>query len=124
MQFNPPLRIQSQGPSLVHFKQDPIYVFPEMNCATSFPIPNSCICERFIYSQDRSTYFAAANKGGQIGGIKNRSQIHKCNNWERDRAVSFLGICVSNFRYSVFAVRGCILPFSLPPVCGCISLWV
>jgi hypothetical protein len=30
----------------------------------------------------------------------NRSQIHECRNWERGRAVSFLGIDVSNFRYS------------------------
>ncbi len=25
-----------------------------------FQFPNSCVCERFIYSQDRSTYFSAA----------------------------------------------------------------
>ena len=35
----------------------------------------------------------------------NRSQIHECGNWERGRAVSFLGIFVSNFRYSIFAVN-------------------
>jgi len=34
-----------------------------------------------------------------------RSQIHECRNWERGRAVSFLGIFVSNFQYSVFAVH-------------------
>ncbi len=34
----------------------------------------------------------------------NCSEIHECRNWERGRAVSFLGIFVSNFRYSVFAV--------------------
>jgi hypothetical protein len=37
----------------------------------------------------------------------NRSQIHECRNWERGRVVSFLGIFVSNFRYSVCAVRIC-----------------
>jgi hypothetical protein len=31
--------------------------------------------------------------------------MQECRNWERGRAVSFLGIFVSNFRYSVFAVR-------------------
>ncbi len=31
----------------------------------------------------------------------NRSQIHARINWERGRAVSFLGIYVSNFQYSV-----------------------
>ncbi len=36
-----------------------------------------------------------------------RSQIHECRYWERGPAVSFLGIFVSNFQYSVFAVCGC-----------------
>jgi hypothetical protein len=31
-------------------------------------------------------------------------QKHECENWELGRAVSFLGIFVSNFLYSVFAV--------------------
>jgi hypothetical protein len=35
----------------------------------------------------------------------NRSQIHECRNWKRDRAVSFLEIFFSNFRYSAFAMR-------------------
>jgi hypothetical protein len=35
-----------------------------------------------------------------------RSHIHECSNWERARADSFLGIFVSNFRYSA----GCGLP--------------
>ncbi len=30
----------------------------------------------------------------------NRSQIHECRNWKQGRAVSFLGMYVSNFRYS------------------------
>jgi hypothetical protein len=30
------------------------------NCAASVPIPHSCVCERFIFSQDRPTYFPAA----------------------------------------------------------------
>jgi hypothetical protein len=35
-----------------------------------FPFPHSCICERFIYSHDRSAYFAAFCKiGGTIVGI-------------------------------------------------------
>jgi hypothetical protein len=63
------------------------------NCAASlFPkqnynglSPNSCICEGFLhilYSHDRS------------------SQIRKWKNWEWGRAVSLMGIYVSNFRYS------------------------
>ncbi len=34
----------------------------------------------------------------------NSLQMHECRNWERGRTVSFLGIFVSNFGYSVFAV--------------------
>ncbi len=36
----------------------------------------------------------------------NRSRIYECGIWDRGKAVSFLGIFVSNFRYSAFAVRG------------------
>jgi hypothetical protein len=48
--------------------------------------PHSCVCERSIHFHDRSTYFPAAE-------------------WDRGRAVPFLGIFVSNFRYCIFAVR-------------------
>ncbi len=41
----------------------------------------------------------------------NRSQIHECRNWERGRAVSFLGIFVSNFQYGVSLQCG-IVPHS------------
>ncbi len=62
-------------------------------------------CERFIYSHDRSTYFPVLRLRTDRGNL-NCSQIHKCSNWERGRAVSFLGIFVSSFRYSAFAVYG------------------
>ncbi len=44
-----------------HCKQDPLYVFPEMKLrglVLNFHI-HVCICERFIYYHDWSTYFAA-----------------------------------------------------------------
>ncbi len=44
----------------------------------------------------------------------NRSQIHEVRNWERGRAVLSLGIFVSNFRYSAFAVHHP-PPIPLPP---------
>jgi hypothetical protein len=43
--------------------------------------------------------------GPIVETYKSLSQIHECINWERGRAVSFLGIFVSNFRYSAFAVQ-------------------
>ncbi len=60
-------------------KQDSIYVFPEIKTArTQSQFPHSSVCERFIYSHDRSTYC--------------------CRNWVRGPSVSFLGIFVSNFQ--------------------------
>ncbi len=68
--------------------------------------PHLCVCDRFIYSRDRSTYFLQQNIGRSILGIYciNRSQTHECGNW--DCAIPFLGIFVSNFRYWFFAVCG------------------
>jgi hypothetical protein len=46
---------------------------------------------RFIYSH-RSSHFAAAKQVDRSWECTNRSQILECRNWERGRAVSFLGI--------------------------------
>ncbi len=45
-----------------HCKKDPVYVFLEMKLRSLVPpqFPHSCICDRYIYSCNRSTYFAAA----------------------------------------------------------------
>ncbi len=66
--------------------------------------PHSCVCERFIYSQDQSTHFSCRRIGRSIVGIINRSKTHKCENRDCGRAIPFLGIFVSNFRYWFFAV--------------------
>jgi hypothetical protein len=45
----------------VHYNENPIYVFPEKELRGLSPkFQVLCVCERFIYSQDRSTYFPAA----------------------------------------------------------------
>jgi hypothetical protein len=64
--------------------------------------PLSSFYERFIYSQDRSTYFPA--EADRLWKYINRSHTHECRNWDLGRAIPFLGIFVSNFRCSVFAV--------------------
>jgi hypothetical protein len=54
---------------LAHCNENPIYVFFSGNCGASVTYPDSCACERFIYSQDRSTYFLQQNRqidGGNI----------------------------------------------------------
>jgi len=53
----------------------------KLNCLASFPI------SAFMYWEHI-----------------NRLQFHECRNWKRGRAVSFLGISVSNFRYGGFAL--------------------
>jgi hypothetical protein len=79
----------NEGPVRIQFQcLVPIYVFPEMklsgpqNRIIMFCLP-ICFCERFLYYQAQSAYLA------------------ECRNWERGRAVSFLGTHKSDFRYSV-----------------------
>ncbi len=62
--------------------------------------PHSCLCEQFIYSH----LFPAAEKADRPWEYINRSQKHECRNWDWCRAVSFLGIFISNFLYAVFAL--------------------
>ncbi len=61
---------------------------------------HSCICERSVH------LLFCSKVGGPIVGIyKSLTDILMQElGWERSRAVLFLGIFVSNFRYSVFAV--------------------
>jgi hypothetical protein len=68
-------------------------------------LPHSCVYERLIYSHDRSTYFPAAEYAYRLWEYINRTPKHECRNWDCGRAVPFLGIYVSNFRYSIFAVH-------------------
>jgi hypothetical protein len=56
-----------------------------------------CICERFIYFH---VWSAEDPRRDYI----NRSHVYECRNWERGRAVSYLEIYVSCFRYSVLDV--------------------
>ena len=41
---------------------------------------HSCVCERFIYSQNRTAYSAAGNMWTDPG--INYSQTHECGNWD------------------------------------------
>jgi hypothetical protein len=91
----------------MHCNENPIYRMHSFfgNCAASLPISTFiCVCERFIYSQDRSTYFPAAEKADPSWEFINRSQTHECGNWDCGRASPFLGIFVSVFRFCFFAV--------------------
>ncbi len=83
-------------------KQDPICVFPEMKLLGL--VPNFHI---HVSVSDLHIPKDSPPKEERSSEYINRSQIHihEWRNWEWGCPVSFLGISVSNFRYSVFAVR-------------------
>jgi hypothetical protein len=51
---------------------------------------HSCVCERFIYSQDRSTYLAAEKSADRSWKYINLSEIYECKNWETEQYNSVL----------------------------------
>ncbi len=70
------------------------------NCAASDPISTfMCLWTIYIYCHVRPTYFPAAEWAEWSDEYTNRSQKHESRNWDCSRAVPFLGIFVSNFRY-------------------------
>ncbi len=87
-------------------KQFRLYI-PFLGIARPQPqFQHSCVLERFIYSQDQSTYFLQQNRQTDRGNIFIiRSQTHECRNWDWGPDIPFLGIFASNFRNFVFAVQ-------------------
>ncbi len=74
-------------------------LFPKQNYNVQFL--HSYICERFIYFQDRSVYFAAAKYVDRSSWeYINRSQTHECGNWDWGRAMTRQGIHKWDFRCS------------------------
>jgi hypothetical protein len=69
--------------------------------------PHSCVCERFIYSHDRSPYSAGGNKYvDRSWDYINRSETHECWNWCWGRAIPRKGIHNGDFRCSVIVTYG------------------
>jgi hypothetical protein len=71
-------------------------------------VPSFCIhvCVSDLYIFPRSVcLFCCIAFADRSWEYINRSQTVECRNWETGRPVSFLGIFVSNFRYSAFAVH-------------------
>jgi hypothetical protein len=64
--------------------------------------PHSCVCERFIYSHDRSPYIFCWRKYVDWSwDFINRSQTHESWNWGWGRAIPRKGINKGDFRCSV-----------------------
>ncbi len=66
----------------------------------------SCVCERFIYSQNRSTYFPAACRIGKptLGIYKTLTDTWMCK-MDGGRTIPFLGIQKWDFRCSVLVKK-------------------
>jgi hypothetical protein len=58
--------------------------------------PHSCVFERFIFSQDRSTYFPASEYADRPTEYINLIRKYECRSWDCGSAVLFLKIYVSN----------------------------
>jgi hypothetical protein len=85
-----------------HCNDNPIYVFPERNCTASVPIP-IFMCLWAIYVFPGSV--PQQNRQTDPWEYINRSQAHRCGNWDWCHEIPFMGIFVSSFRYCVIAVR-------------------
>ncbi len=97
-----------------HCNENPIYVIPEKEFRGFSPnfYINVSVSDLYMYFQDRSTYFPAAELADRLWGIY-RSQTHECGNWDWGGTIPFLGIFVLNVRYCAFAVQTW-----LPGPCG------
>ncbi len=59
-----------------------------------------------LYIPKTGPHISCSRIGRSILGIYiNHSQTHECGNWDCGRAIPFLGIYVSNFRYWFFEVN-------------------
>jgi hypothetical protein len=76
-------------------------IFPEKKLPAPVPIPNSCVCERFKYSHDRSAYSVARKYVDWSWEFISPSQTHECGNWDWSRAIPFLRIYKWDFHCSV-----------------------
>ncbi len=89
----------------MHCTENTIYKFPEKELpglSSNFHVHVS-VSDVYIPT-GRFTYFPAAEYADRSWEYINSKQKHECRNSDCGRAIPFLGIYVSNFRYCIFAV--------------------
>ncbi len=78
---------------------------PRKEIADHSPNPNSCVCERDLYSIfPRLICLFCCRKHVDRSWEFNRSQTHECGNWDWGRAISRMGIHKWHFRRSVGSI--------------------
>jgi hypothetical protein len=100
------IHIANDGPARIQYKRlVPIYVLPEMKlCGLVIP-KHSCICKRFYKFSGSVCQFCKSQIGRPILGIyKSLTGYMNVGIGKEGRAVSFLGIHKSGYRYSVIYV--------------------
>jgi hypothetical protein len=75
---------------------------------TAITFLHPCICERFTGIFPRLVLKRNTAKQVEyvVGIYKSLTVLHECRNWERGRAVSFMGIFWGDFWYSVCGYLG------------------
>ncbi len=87
--------------SIVHCKEIWLYLFPKKELRGLSPNFHILVTVSDLYIPTFGPpIFMQQNRHGSEEFI-NRSQTHECRSWNCSRAVPFLGIFVSNFRYCV-----------------------
>jgi hypothetical protein len=93
----------------MHCNENPINVFPEMELCGLSPNLHIHVSVSDLYIPRTGPHiFLQQKRQADHWEYINCSQTHECGNWDGGRAIPFLGMFVSNFRYFVFAV--CVLP--------------
>ncbi len=100
---------------LPHYIENPIYVF--LFCELRGLSPNFHIHVSMsdLYIFPGSVHIIPAAESADQSW-EYLSQTHECGNWDCGRAIPFLGIFVSNFRYWFFAVCMRSAVYALPPI--------
>jgi hypothetical protein len=89
----------------MHCNENLIHVFIEKELRSLSPNLHihESVRDLYVYSQDRSTYFPAAEQADRSWECINCSQTQECGNWDSGRTIPFGNTCIK------FSVLYCIV---------------